>query len=107
MRASSATKTSPSHRIALAASVCWILAGASSYSSVKTWDGGGTNNNWSTAANWDLDSVPAANDSLVFAGAANSVNTNDLTAGTVFNGISFSAGAGAFALNGNGLVLSG
>jgi autotransporter-associated beta strand protein len=84
-----------------------FLLGATGHAAVKTWDGGGANSNWSTAGNWDLDSVPAANDSLVFAGSAGTVNSNDFAAGTVFSGLIFSAGAGAFVLNGNGLALSG
>jgi hypothetical protein len=33
---------------------------------LKTWDGGGTTNNWSEAANWCDDSLPAANSNVVF-----------------------------------------
>ncbi|WP_298238972.1 T9SS type A sorting domain-containing protein [uncultured Algibacter sp.] len=31
----------------------------------RTWDGGGANNNWSTAANWSDDTVPVAGDTAV------------------------------------------
>src|SRR5205814_4659500 len=34
-------------------------------------------------------------------------NTNDLTALTQFNGITFNSGAGAFVLNGNAITLGG
>ena len=32
----------------------------------KTWDGGGVTNNWSEAANWSGDTVPAAGDDVTF-----------------------------------------
>src|SRR5436190_5357920 len=32
----------------------------------KTWDGGGSTNNWSEAANWSDDIVPVTGDSIVF-----------------------------------------
>ncbi len=38
----------------------------SSKASVKTWDGGGADNNWSTAANWSDDIVPTADDIATF-----------------------------------------
>jgi hypothetical protein len=34
--------------------------------STKIWDGGGATNNWSDAANWSGDSVPAAGDDVIF-----------------------------------------
>jgi len=74
----------------------------------RTWDGGGADNNWSTAANWAGDgSAPTAGDTLRFAGASRLTNTNDLEAGTAFGGIFFSSGAGAFLIDGNGVVLEG
>ncbi len=36
----------------------------------KTWDGGGADNNWSTAANWSGDTVPATTDSVTFNGTS-------------------------------------
>lgn len=35
-------------------------------SATRTWDGGGATNNWSEAANWSDDIVPAAGDTVVF-----------------------------------------
>jgi autotransporter-associated beta strand protein len=50
-----------------------------------TWDGGGADNHWSTAANWVGDVAPNPGDDLVFpAGAAQRANVNDLTADTSF-----------------------
>ena len=48
----------------------------------RVWDGGGSDNNWSTAANWVEDSVPLPMESLRFpAGAARTANTNNFAAG--------------------------
>ena len=71
-----------------------------------TWTGGGTNTNWSTAANWG-GTAPAAGSDLVFAGSTGLNTTNDLAAGTQFGNLTFNAAAGAFILNGNSVNLSG
>ncbi len=73
----------------------------------KTWDGGGADNNWTTAANWDLDTAPVAGDSLVFAGTVRPTAVNNFAANTNFSGITFSAGAGAFVLSGNAVNIAG
>lgn len=36
----------------------------------KTWDGGGGDENWSTGANWNGDTVPATTDSITFDGTS-------------------------------------
>lgn len=36
----------------------------------RTWDGGGTDNNWNTAANWSPDGVPAAGEAVTFDGTS-------------------------------------
>ncbi len=40
----------------------WQVAG----DAVITWDGGGTTNNWSEAANWSGDTLPTSSDSVIF-----------------------------------------
>ncbi|MEO8639586.1 MAG: hypothetical protein ABI458_06710, partial [Chloroflexota bacterium] len=35
----------------------------------RTWDGGGADNNWSTAANWSADTLPVPGDTVTFNGA--------------------------------------
>lgn len=71
----------------------------------STWDGGGADNNWSTAANWANDTLPAAGDDLIFpSGAARLSNTNNLVAGTNFHSISFSGGG--YAISGNSVTLN-
>src|SRR5262249_9740723 len=48
--------------------------------STLTWDGGGADNNWSTAANWNPDIAPADGVNLVFpSGAARLSNNNDIS----------------------------
>src|SRR5262249_13569156 len=57
------------------------LAPANAY-----WDGGGADNNWTTAANWLGDVAPHPGDDLYFPfGAARQTNVNDFPAGTAFH----------------------
>lgn len=74
--------------------------------STGTWDGGGTDNLWSTGGNWDNNTVPVFASPLTFAGSTRLNNTNDLT-GVSASSITFDAAAGAFTLNGNSLGLNG
>ncbi len=74
--------------------------------STGKWDGGGSDNNWSTAANWDHDVSPIFPISLTFGGSTRLSNTNDLT-GVSATSITFGSTAGAFTLNGNNLGLNG
>jgi autotransporter-associated beta strand protein len=82
-----------------------VTVNPGSYSS-GTWDGGGADNNWSTAGNWSGDLVPPFASPLTFAGSTRLNNTNDLT-GVAASSITFDSAAGAFALNGNSLGLNG
>src|SRR5262252_4931093 len=90
-----------------ASAVLLVLAAASSLAATKTWDGGGVDNNWATAANWDADTAPAQGDALVFAGTLRVNNTNNFASGSLFSGITFSNNAGGFILNGNAISLNG
>ena len=61
---------------------------------VATWDGGGADNKWSTAANWNGDVAPQPGDDLVFpAGVRIRTIVNDLPAGTVFHSIAVNGAA--------------
>lgn len=53
---------------ALAAGV--FLRGGHAFAATKTWDGGGSDNKFSTAANWNGDSIPSSGDTLVFPASA-------------------------------------
>jgi autotransporter-associated beta strand protein len=68
----------------------------------RTWSGGGTNNNWSTAGNWG-GTAPANNDNLTFNGTTQLNNTNDISSLTI-GWLGF--GDGGFTLNGNVLTLN-
>ena len=70
------------------------------------WNGGGTDNNWSTAANWGTTTL-APNDALVFGGTSQLAGNNDSAAGTQYAGITFNAAAGAFVIGGNAINLAG
>ncbi len=45
----------------------------------KTWDNGGANTNWNTAANWDLDTLPVAADTVTFDTGDTAVTVNIAT----------------------------
>ena len=71
----------------------------------STWDGGGTTDNWSDAANWVGDVAPSQFDALVFpTGAQRLTNVNDL-AGLQFS--SLTIGGAGYTLSGNALDLAG
>lgn len=90
-----------------------------SYAGVQTctWTGGGTNDNWSTAANWSCDTgtVPADGGELIFpAVGTNILAVNDLAATNTYSGMLFSGGASCvgsqtipYKLSGNNLKLAG
>lgn len=70
--------------------VCVLLFPSSAHAATRTWDGGGSDSKLTTAANWSSDTAPLAGDDIVF--PANQTKrdlTNDYTAGTSFNSITF------------------
>src|SRR5204862_7924354 len=72
---------------------------------VATWDGGGADNHWTTAANWVGDVAPQPGDDLVFPkGAAQLANVNDFPAGTSVHSIAVRAAG--YQLTGNALALA-
>ena len=71
----------------------------------RTWSGGGAQATWMTAANWDV--APSAKYALRFGTAAGGSPSNNFAASTVFCGLEFSSGAGAFVLGGNKVGLEG
>ena len=73
----------------------------------KTWNGGGGDDNWSTALNWVGGVAPVAGDSLIFAATTRTTPNNDYTATTSFGSITFDPTAGAFTLGGNQITLAG
>lgn len=76
----------------------------------RNWTGGGADNHWTTAANWQGNVAPVAGDNLIFSGASNAgtqSNYNSYAAGTVFGQISINqASDQSFVLGGNRIVLT-
>lgn len=71
-----------------------------SHSATRTWDGGGTDNNWRTAENWDNDVAPIEEDDLVFpSNSAQFSTNNNLNIFTTFNSITIEGGN--YTINGN------
>ena len=89
------------------AAVCTVYA-CTANAAVFTWDGGGADNNWQTAANWVGDVAPDSDGtaSLVFAGGAAKTTANNFPAGTAFASLALNNTA-AFTLSGNGITLTG
>lgn len=75
------------------------------FSAVRTWDGGGADANWTTAANWTNDVAPTANDDLVFpATAAQFTTNNNFFILTSFRSLTFEGGI--YTVGGNPLRLT-
>ena len=70
------------------------------------WNGAGTDNKWSTGANWGS-TAPVSTDSLHFGGSTQLAPVNDYALGTMFTQIRFLAGAGSFDLQGNRIRTTG
>ena len=95
--------------IVVLAMVCSLPVPAFAVITTRVWNG--TNiftGIWSSGTNWVGGVAPAANNILEFGGTTRlTTNTNDIAAGTQFNGITFNNTAGAFTLSGNDIVLGG
>lgn len=88
---------------AAAAAVFVPIAGAASPAILN---GGGANNNWSTALNWNNNlPAPSTTYDLQFGGTTRLSATNDFGSGSSFRNITFNAGA--FTLAGNSITLNG
>lgn len=72
----------------------------------RTWTGGGSDNLWSTPANWG-GTAPTAGDSLFFGGGVRTSPINNFPAGTVFQRLTINSPASAFTITGNGISLGG
>ncbi len=81
------------------------------YPATKTWDGGGADNNWQTAANWSTDVAPVGGDDLVFPASAAQFATNNNLASLTFasltiEGGNYTIGGSTLQLT-NGLTVNG
>ena len=73
----------------------------------RIWDGGGDDDNWSTAANWQEDVAPVAGDELQFLSSGiRRSNVNDYPAGTGFQSVLLSS-SHSYTIGGNPITLSG
>lgn len=82
-----------------------ISFSSNGFSAVITWDGGGADTNWQTAANWVGDVAPVANDELVFPAAAPQQSNNNNFAGfTTFRSLTIEGGF--YTIGGNGFRLT-
>ncbi|HQU42963.1 MAG TPA: choice-of-anchor D domain-containing protein [Pirellulales bacterium] len=66
---------------------------------LHVWVGGGADNHWTTAANWQNDQLPLSGDDLLFQGTSQLLTQDDFAAGTSFDAITF--GSNGFSLTGN------
>jgi|GEM_PF-1963686 len=90
-----------------------LIMGGLAHAASVTWDGGGTDDNWSTAANWSSDTLPVNGDILVFDMSLPAIYNeplfNDIV-GLDVAGITLT-GAGtydtSFLVTGNDLIISG
>jgi autotransporter-associated beta strand protein len=80
----------------------WLLCAPPARAATRTWDGGGADDFWATAANWNA--AVASGDSLSFAGAAPLLNTNNLAPGFDLGLITFSADG--YTIRGNAIDLT-
>ncbi|MBK1834569.1 beta strand repeat-containing protein [Roseibacillus ishigakijimensis] len=71
------------------------------------WNGGGSDNNWTTAENWvgEVVPVPGESEVLTFAGSTRPTANNDFPVETVFGQLSYFTDATSFTLTGHSLVL--
>lgn len=82
-----------------------LVAAASLFSAnairAQTWDGGGTNDRWSTRNNWNPNTTPTFNNAadLIFSG--NARTSPDMNGSRTVNSITFDSGAAAFTLLGD------
>ena len=68
------------------------------------WDGQGSDNNWTTGANWVGGQTPLPGSSLLFTGSAQTATDNDFPDGTSFAAIEIAGNS--FALSGDDLSLT-
>jgi autotransporter-associated beta strand protein len=92
-------------RMVMAVLTLALLAGGEA-GAANIWDGGGTDDNWGTANNWDNNTVPSFPVALTLSGMTR-LTPNNETAGRTVNGFTFSQDAGAFTIGGNAFTLGG
>ena len=74
-----------------------LIGSQSAQAANRTWDGGGSDDNWNSSANWNA-AVSPTGDTLIFAGGTRLNTINNVVTSTT--GITFNTNAGAFVLGG-------
>ncbi len=72
-----------------------------------TWDGGGADNDWTTAANWGTNVVPANDGTAAIHFAGTTRPSPNVDVAWNLGSLAFDTGAGAFTLGGSALTLHG
>lgn len=90
--------------------LCMLMFYTHAGAATLLWNGGGGDDNWSTAANWSGVGFTAG-DSLQFGGSTRLTPVNDLAADTLVGGIQFlnntNPSTSAFSVTGNRITLGG
>jgi autotransporter-associated beta strand protein len=92
-------------RIAVVLAVFPLAAATSSAQITRTWDGGGTDNNWSTTGNWSPDNVPdGTGEAALFTDdpVGQTRLTPNLSADVTIGQLQFSATAPSYTITGTG-----
>nr|MCU0781327.1 autotransporter-associated beta strand repeat-containing protein [Akkermansiaceae bacterium] len=90
------------------ASALAALLSAPSLHAGQIWDGGGADNNWTTANNWDSNTLPTFTNAITFAGGTRLTPNNNRADASTVGGINFTNTAtNAFTLGGNSITLGG
>src|SRR6478672_2997136 len=80
-------------RIAFLVFALVAAVSSNSFGAVRTWDGGGADDNWRTAGNWVDDIAPVSGDDLVFpAVAAKYTSSNNMPFGSTVRSMTFEGG---------------
>ncbi|MFH1499207.1 MAG: PEP-CTERM sorting domain-containing protein [Verrucomicrobiota bacterium] len=88
----------------MAGVVLGVAAQATLQAATLTWDGGGANDQWGTAGNWDPASAPNNGDSVIFDGTTR-LTISNAPWGRQLQSVAFASDAGAFTVNGGMLAV--
>ncbi len=90
--------------------LCFLIFAVQAHGATLIWNGGGADDNWSTAANWTGVAFTAG-DILQFGGSTRLAAVNNLAANSLVGGIDFTnnlnPNVSAFTLSGNRITLGG
>lgn len=87
----------------LLAAMLAVLGAGRSAEAQFTWNGGGTTDNFTDAANWAGGTAPTTNGTFIFAGTTRLTPNNNITLTGADNTLTFDATAGAFAVGGGAI----